>query len=150
MILSKKTMLIALAAVVILIGAFFLYINTAFPKVRCEGAHLTVPNQYADCVSCHTKTTAKVAQDWQESKHGVMLVKCVVCHGEPDGKGSIPFSAKPDPMLICARCHDPAIKVMVSKFGENLDCNTCHPNHQNPQHGKAYQNKIPTSKTSME
>ncbi len=150
MILSKKNMLIAFAAVIVVIGAFFLYINLAFPKVRCEGAHLQVPEKYADCVSCHAKATAKVAQDWTESKHGVMLVKCVVCHGEPDGKGSIPFMVKPDPMVICARCHDPAIKVMVSKFGENLDCNTCHPNHQNPQHGNAYQNKIPTSKTTME
>ncbi len=150
MILSKKNMLIALVALLVLIGAFFMYINLAFPKVRCEGAHLKVPDQYADCITCHTKTTAMVAKDWTDSKHGVMLVKCVVCHGEPDGKGSIPFMVKPDPMVICSRCHDPAIKVMISKYGENLDCNSCHPHHQNPQHGMAYENKIPTSKTTLE
>lgn len=150
MAVSKKQMLIAGAVIVAGIGVFFAYINIAFPKVRCEGAHLDVPGQYADCVTCHAKTTPMVSQDWRDSKHGVMLVKCVVCHGEPDGKGSIPFEVKPDPMLICARCHDPAIKKMVAKYGDNLDCNTCHPHHQNAMHGDAYENKAPTTKITLE
>lgn len=151
MINTKKYLLIALGAAVILVAGFFLYINLAFPDVRCEGArHLERPEDYMDCVTCHVKTTVKVTQDWQDSKHGVMLVKCVVCHGEPDGKGSIPFEVKPDPKVICAQCHDPAMKRMVQKYGEDLACNSCHPNHQNPMHGDAYENKIPTSKTTLE
>lgn len=152
---SKKFLLIALAAVALCVGGFFFYINQAFPEVRCEGAkHLDRPENFADCVTCHVKTTAKVTQDWQESKHGVMLVKCVVCHGEPDGKGSVPFAVKPDPIRICAQCHDPAIKRMVSKYGGSivdgaLQCNNCHPNHQNPMHGDAYENKIPTGKITF-
>jgi hypothetical protein len=144
-----KKLLLALAALVFCVGGFFLYLDKAFPRVRCEGAHLSVPEQYADCVSCHVKSTARATQDWQESKHGVMLVKCVVCHGEPDGKGSIPFSAKPDPVAICARCHDPAMQRMAAKFGGNADCGTCHPRHQNPLHGDAYQSKISSGKTSF-
>lgn len=146
----KKISLVALAAILLGIGGFFLYISIAFPKVRCEGAkHLDVPGQYADCVSCHTKVTAKVTQDWLESKHGVMLVKCVVCHGEPDGKGSIAFAARPDAMDICVRCHDPSIKRMQAKYGKNLDCYSCHPYHQNPVHGDAYENKVPSGQITF-
>jgi hypothetical protein len=143
----RKSLLV-LAVVLSGAGAFFWYLDTAFPKVRCEGAHLAVPEEYADCVSCHAKSTPKVAQDWQESKHGVMLVKCVVCHGEPNGEGSIPFSARPGAIDICARCHDPAIKRMAEKFGGDAECNSCHPRHQNPMHSDAYQEKAP-SKTSF-
>lgn len=146
----RNILLIACAVAVVGVGGFFGYVNTAFPTVRCEAAkHLDAPEKYADCLSCHTKTTVKVAQDWKESKHGVMLVKCVVCHGQPDGKGSIPFSAKPDPMDICARCHDPAIKRMVAKYGVKPDCNSCHPYHQNPMHGDAYETRIPSGKTNF-
>lgn len=148
---TKKYLLIALAAAVILVAGFFLYISLAFPTVRCEGAkHLDRPEDFADCVTCHEKVTVQVAQDWKDSKHGVMLVKCFVCHGEPDGKGSVPFVVKPDPMVICAQCHDPAIKRMVEKYGNLQDCNSCHPNHQNPMHGSAYENKIPTTKITLE
>ena len=147
----KQYLLIALGAAVILVGGFFIYIQMAYPEVRCEGAkHLDRPEEFMDCVSCHEKVTVKVTADWKDSKHGVTLVKCVVCHGEPDGKGSIPFEVKPDPMVICAQCHDPAIKRMVEKYGERPDCNSCHPHHQSPMHGDAYENKIPTTKTTLE
>ena len=146
----KKSLTLGLAAVVAVVGGFFGYITLAFPEVRCEAVkHLDAPEKYADCAGCHVKSTPKVAQDWKDSKHGVMLVKCVVCHGQPDGKGSIAFTAKPDPMNICARCHDPSIKRMQAKYGERPDCNSCHPHHQNPMHGDAYENKIPTEKTNF-
>ena len=146
----KKPLLFVLLAVLVGVAGFFAYINTAFPVVRCEAAkHLDAPEKYADCLACHTKTTPKDAQDWKDSKHGVMLVKCVVCHGQPDGKGSIPFAAKPDPMVTCARCHDPSIKRMQTKYGERPDCASCHPHHQNPMHGGAYENKIPSDKTTF-
>lgn len=148
---TKKYLLIALGAAVILVAGFFLYINMAYPEVRCEGAkHLDRPEDFMDCVSCHEKVTVKVTQDWQESKHGVMLVKCFVCHGEPDGKGAVPFEVNPDPLKICAQCHDPSIKRMEAKYGERPDCNSCHPHHQNPMHGDAYENKIPTTRTTLE
>ena len=143
----QKALLI-LAGALLGVGAFFWYLDAAFPEVRYEGSHLAVPEKYADCVSCHAKSTPKAAQDWKESKHGVMLVKCVVCHGEPDGKGSIPFSAKPAAVAICARCHDPAMKRMAEKFGGDAECDFCHPHHQNPLHSDAYQEKAP-SETSF-
>ncbi len=131
------------------VAAFFLYLDLAFPETRCEGAHMDVPGQYADCVTCHAKVTAEITQDWQESKHGIMLVKCVVCHGDPDGKGSIPFEAAPDPILICSRCHDPAMQRMLAKYGGELDCNSCHAHHQNPVHSNAYETRTPTEQTTF-
>lgn len=148
MIAKKKWIIIALAAIAISIGGFFLYLSMAFPEVRCEAAkHLDRPEDLTDCVTCHVKATVQVTDDWNKSKHGVMLVKCAVCHGEPDGKGAIPFMVSPDPMDICVRCHEPAIKRMIQKydFDAVAQCYTCHPRHQNPMHGQAYENKIPTS-----
>lgn len=146
--IKRKPMLLFLALFLTL-GGFFAYMALAFPKVRCEGAHLNAPDEYADCLECHLKTTPKVSQDWHESKHGVLLVKCVVCHGQPDGKGSIPFNPAPDPMFICARCHAPSIQRMEEKFGLKPECESCHPNHQNPMHRNAYENRAPSDKTNF-
>lgn len=140
MVALKKSLLIGAALAVAAIGGFFIYIEMAFPKVRCEAAqHLTATEELADCFTCHAKATPVVAQDWKDSKHGALLVKCVVCHGQPDGKGAIPFAAKPGIKKICASCHDPAINRMVEKFGELTDCVSCHPRHQNPMHRGAYE-----------
>ena len=116
------------------------YYKSTFPETRCEFGleHLNSPDSVADCYQCHVKATPKVAQDWYESKHGVVLVKCFVCHGQPDGKGSIPYAVDPDVNGVCRKCHDPAIKKMEEKFGLALECNACHPFHQNSLHHDAY------------
>ena len=146
----KKQVAIVAVLVVAVIGGFFVYLNLAFPKVRCEAAkHLTAPEALSDCYTCHAKATPSLAQDWQDSKHGALLVKCVVCHGQPDGKGSIPFAAKPSIQAICARCHEPAMNRMVAKYGEVKDCEPCHPRHQNPMHRNAYEPKIVSNKTDL-
>lgn len=119
---------------------FFTYISYAFPKVRCEAVtHLESPEQVSDCYECHLKATPKVSQDWLESKHGIMLVKCVVCHGQPDGKGSIPWAVNPDVETTCRKCHDPGIKKMEAKYGLRLSCDECHPFHNNSLHHQAYE-----------
>lgn len=118
----------------------FAYVSFAFPKVRCEAVtHLEAPESESDCYACHAKSTPKVAQDWQESKHGVNLVKCFVCHGQPDGKGSVPWSVRPDVDATCRKCHDPSIKKMQEKYGVELNCEKCHPFHNNSLHHEAYQ-----------
>ncbi len=134
-----KWPIIILAGMVIAVVAFLTYINVAFPRVKCEYAkHLKSPDTASDCYACHLKATPKVAQDWYESKHGVMLVKCFVCHGQPDGKGSVPYAVNPDVNTTCRKCHDPSIKKMEKKYGLKLECNSCHPFHQNSIHHKAY------------
>lgn len=100
--------------------------------------HLKATDSAADCYECHKYVTPRVAQNWLESKHGVQLMKCFVCHGQPDGKGSIPFSVKPDPVAVCTKCHDPAMQRMNEKFGNEKGCYECHPFHQNSLHHDAY------------
>ena len=146
----KNKLLLGIGLVAAVVAGFFVYINWAFPKVRCTAAtHLTAPEDLTDCYSCHAKVTARLAQDWQDSKHGVLLVKCFVCHGQPDGKGSIPFNVKPSYRNICSRCHEPAMKRMEIKFGEMNDCETCHPRHQNPIHRAAFEAVVPSGKTDF-
>lgn len=137
-----------------LAGGYFAYVAWAFPPVRCEAAkHLDVPAnmeiQVGDCYGCHMKSTPKAAQDWYESKHGVTLVRCQTCHGQPDGKGALPFARIPG-KEVCARCHSLAIDVMEARFGKRDDCWTCHPNHQAPMHGEAYKYRQATTKTTLE
>ncbi|MCL1915123.1 MAG: hypothetical protein FWG17_00215 [Desulfovibrionaceae bacterium] len=148
MVALKKPLLIGGLLAVAAVAGFFIYIEMAFPKVRCEAAkHLNAPEEFSDCFTCHSKATPVLAQDWKDSKHGALLVKCVVCHGQPDGKGSIPFAVKPSEKVICARCHEPAMNRMVAKFGELMNCDTCHPRHQNPMHRAAYEPISASGKT---
>lgn len=100
--------------------------------------HLKAPDDAADCYTCHRIVTPRVAQNWYESKHGVQLMKCFVCHGQPDGKGSVPFAVVPDPGTVCRKCHEPAMKRMAKKFGVDPNCYECHPFHQNSLHHDAY------------
>ena len=100
--------------------------------------HLVPPDEAGDCYECHKKATPKIAQDWYESKHGVALLKCFVCHGQPDGKGSVPWAVVPDAASVCRKCHDPAMKRMEQKYGLKPDCYKCHPFHQNSLHHEAY------------
>ena len=113
---------------------FFSFLHFAFPKVRCTAKHLDSPEALADCYECHLKATPKVAQDWYESKHGVQLVKCFMCHGQPDGKGSLPFAAKPARRHHLHRCHDTSIQEMEAKYGLQPRLLECHPFHQNSIH----------------
>jgi cytochrome c553 len=134
-----KWLIIGPAVVVVLVIISVVYLRVAFPTVRCEGGkHLDSPEALADCYECHKKATPKVAQDWYESKHGIQLVKCFMCHGQPDGKGALPYAANPDPIVTCQRCHEPSIQRMTAKFGLVKGCAECHPFHQNSIHHETY------------
>ena len=112
-------------------------------------AHLPPEDRHYDCYGCHLKVTPQVAQDWYESKHGVTLVRCQVCHGQPDGKGAVPFKRVPG-VEVCAACHGLAIDKMTALYGKRDDCSTCHPYHARPIHGKVYENRQATTKTVLE
>jgi hypothetical protein len=144
-----KWLVIVPAGAVVFGAAFLVYFNLAFPEVRCEAVkHLDSPESVADCYACHLKATPKISQDWYESKHGVMLVKCFVCHGQPDGKGSVPYAVNPDVDATCRKCHDPSVHKMTERYGLSPKCNDCHPFHQNSLHHEAYVK--PISKKTME
>ncbi|MBG0789010.1 MAG: hypothetical protein H0S80_00770 [Desulfovibrionaceae bacterium] len=144
---TGKWSAVALLAVIIVAVGGYAYVMAAFPENRCEAKHLTDETKMAgDCYACHVKATPKIAQDWYEGKHGVLLVKCFVCHGQPDGKGAIEFAANPDPDTVCRKCHDPAVNRMQEKYGLRAQCNECHPYHQNSIHHEAFQ-KTQSKKT---
>ncbi len=146
---TPKILLCSLLAVAALVGGYFLYMDWAFPDVRCEAAkHLEATEMEGDCYACHVKASPRVAQEWYESKHGVTLVRCQTCHGMPDGKGAQPFSRTPG-VDVCARCHSLSIANMEAKFGKRDDCSSCHPHHQSSMHGNAYQYRQPSDKTEF-
>jgi len=130
--MKTKIILTTVAASTLLL--FSLALNTSAKTIK----HLKAPDDAADCYTCHQKVTPRVAQNWYESKHGVALMKCFVCHGQPDGKGSIPFAVVPDVATVCRKCHEPAMMRMTKKFGIEPDCYSCHPFHQNSLHHEAY------------
>ena len=143
----KRWLILALIVTIAMIISFFVYQNLAFPKTRCEVVkHLESPDTASDCFECHIKATPKIAQDWYESKHGVILIKCFVCHGLPDGKGSVPYAVDPDVNLTCRKCHDPSIQKMENKYGLDPNCKQCHPFHNNSLHHKAYVKSIAKKK----
>ena len=147
--MKSSTIVYSLLAAAALTGGYFLYMDWAFPEVRCEAAkHLESADMEGDCYQCHMKATPRVAQEWFESKHGVVLVRCQTCHGMPDGKGSLPFTRSPG-VDVCASCHSLASDRMEAKFGKRDDCNSCHPYHQSPMHGGAYQYRQPSTKTEL-
>ncbi len=134
----SKWIIIAAATLLVLVLILVFWFNLAFPRTRCTAAkHLEAPEAVADCYECHLKSTPKVAQDWYESKHGLMLVKCYVCHGQPDGKGAVPFALTPE-VSICRECHDSSITNLVHNYGLETNCVLCHPFHQNSIHHRAY------------
>lgn len=144
-----KVVVIGCLSTILLVGCYFLYMDWAFPETRCEGAkHLQAAGLEGDCYGCHMKATPAVAQNWYESKHGMILVRCQTCHGMPDGQGSLQFTRSPG-TETCARCHSLAINRMEEKFGKRGDCNSCHPFHQSAMHGNAYESKLRTAPASM-
>lgn len=148
--LLKKPLVIVPIVVLLLGAGYFIYMKYAFPEVRCEAAkHLEDEKMMGDCYACHLKATPQLAQDWYESKHGVTLVRCQVCHGQPDGKGAVPFRRVPG-VEVCAACHGVAIDKMTALYGKRDDCSTCHPYHMRPMHGKVYENRLPATKTVLD
>lgn len=147
--MTPKRIIVAVLAICLLVGLYFLYMNWAFPNECYKNAkHLMAGEMEGDCYTCHMKATARIAQEWFESKHGVVLVRCQTCHGLPDGSGAIPFTRQPG-VDICAKCHSLAIQQMEAKFGETGNCMTCHPRHQSPMHGKVYEFRTPNTKNEI-
>lgn len=103
-----KRILIVLLALVFPIAAF-----------GAGKTHMKTDSQ--DCEECHVDQ-AKV---WMEGKHGLMNVKCVVCHGSPE----INFAPKPG-MDRCRGCHgDQVASVQKQLPAKEQTCFLCHEHH---------------------
>lgn len=74
-----------------------------------------------DCAECHSGQE----QVWLGGKHGLMNVKCVVCHGSPEEN----FAPKPGPMR-CRGCHGEKVADVEKKLAaKDRTCFRCHENH---------------------
>jgi hypothetical protein len=79
------------------------------------------------CRDCHAERTPDVVREWEAGPHGLLLVKCLVCHGST-GKD---FARRPDPRR-CAGCHaDQVASVVPARRGAKpaADCFSCHSPH---------------------
>ena len=77
------------------------------------------------CRSCHGEATPEVVKEWEAGPHGLMLVKCFVCHGSV-GKD---FTAAPRAQR-CLGCHAEKLAAVAParKVGPKA-CFACHAPH---------------------
>ncbi len=93
----------------------------ALPALSFAAAktHMKTDNQ--DCVECH----GNQEKIWMDGKHGLMGVKCVVCHGSPE----VNFTAKPG-LDRCRGCHGDAVANVLKKLpAKEQTCFLCHEHH---------------------
>lgn len=77
-----------------------------------------------DCESCHAATHPAVVKAWEESPHGVALVKCLVCHGST-GKDFV----RAAPAERCRGCHGAQVDSVAPLARKGVGCFTCHDPH---------------------
>jgi hypothetical protein len=84
------------------------------------GTHPPTPENQ-DCAECHTDQE-KV---WFDGKHGLMNVKCIVCHGATDKN----FASQPK-IASCRGCHaDQVAQAQKAKNKKEQGCFPCHDHH---------------------
>lgn len=100
--------LLVLLALFLPIAAF----GAGKPHIKTDGQ---------DCEECHVDQ-GKV---WMDGKHGLMGVKCVVCHGSPE----VNFTAKPG-LARCRGCHGDAVASVKKRLSaREQTCFLCHEHH---------------------
>jgi hypothetical protein len=74
-----------------------------------------------ECAECHDDQE----KEWLSGKHGLMNVKCVVCHGAPE----VNFAARPG-LDRCVGCHaDKVADVRFKLAAKEQTCFQCHERH---------------------
>jgi hypothetical protein len=96
-----------------------------------RGAHPATGGDQ-DCARCHARLTPAAVQEWKGSKHGEVLVTCVVCHGSTGQD----FTVRP-PADRCTGCHPERVATMATPFARGKTCFTCHPPHALDPHGRS-------------
>ncbi|MBA3003106.1 MAG: hypothetical protein FP813_04545 [Desulfurivibrio sp.] len=84
------------------------------------GKHPATPENQ-ECGECH----ADQEKVWFDGKHGLMGVKCIVCHGSTDKN----FTASPG-LGACRGCHAQQVsQALKAKGKEEKRCFPCHDPH---------------------
>jgi hypothetical protein len=96
------------------------YLLTGWPGfAEAKKKHPTVPLE-RECSECHVQQQ----QSWQGGAHGLMGVKCVVCHG------SLETSFARDPGVTkCRGCHAEKIDTVKKPAEKDKKCSLCHDSH---------------------
>ena len=76
------------------------------------------------CDGCQAEITPDIHEEWFGSRHGLMNVKCFVCHGAIGED----FMRKPSPER-CVGCHFEQVESLDTPFMEGKSCFSCHPSH---------------------
>lgn len=98
----------------------FLIFALPVTVIAKEKKHIKTPEDQ-ECYECH----GNQMQVWQDGKHGLMNVKCVVCHGSTDKN----LVAKPD-IYRCRGCHGEKVKDVENKLPQKVrSCFLCHEHH---------------------
>lgn len=112
-----------------LVFLFPLVLLAAAPARKPPAGHPDAgPNPAADaCESCHAEATPQVVAAWEGSQHGLVLVKCFVCHGSTgDDFARAPSAGR------CAGCHPAEMASLTpakGKKGPAAGCFGCHDGH---------------------
>ena len=72
------------------------------------------------CDACHQQETPDVYQEWYDSSHGMVMVKCYECHGTFETFRVTPTRDN------CAVCH----ANMMDKCPDDKPCWQCHIPHK--------------------
>ncbi len=108
-----------LIAVFLMIPMLVLFLT--IPMIAYSGAKSHIKTENQDCAECHSQQS----ETWLDGKHGLMNVKCVVCHGSPDEN----FVSSPG-LNRCRGCHsDKIIDVTTKLTKKEQSCFICHDNH---------------------
>jgi hypothetical protein len=84
------------------------------------------------CLACHAEATPEVVKQWEAGPHGLVLVKCFVCHGSV-GKD---FTVAPG-IRRCEGCHPAEFASVAAARGAGPKvCFDCHSPHELGAQGK--------------
>ena len=101
--------------------------RTAVRSTRAPDRHPEVTGE-KDCATCHRPDLKASFKAWENSPHGLALVKCVVCHGSTGAD----FRKAPD-SRGCVGCHAVQVEKLEQLAEEEdrpiKDCLACHSHH---------------------
>lgn len=113
----------------LMLAAFGLMLFAASDRAGAgeKAAHpeLSEQEMLMDCAECHKGVTPEVEKEWNDSLHGIAMVKCYQCHGTFES-----FAVEPS-MENCSICHADKLENHAEKLGKaaNTLCWECHVPH---------------------
>ena len=96
----------------------------AGPPQTTRARHPDVAGEQ-ECATCHRPDLRLSFKAWEDSPHGLALVKCVVCHGSTGAD----YKPKPD-SRTCVGCHAAQVEQLADADDRpSKDCFACHSHH---------------------